>query len=319
MKKRVLITNRIPKAAYQKLSRRFQVTWNKHQLTEDQLAQKIKPFDAVLTTLADPVTTHVLNSALHLKCVANFAVGFNNIDLVTAKNCGIWVTNTPDVLTEATADLAWSLILACARRVPEGDKFVRSTGFKGWGALFLLGQDLFGKTLGVYGFGRIGKAVAWRGRGWNMPVLYHQRHQESFAVEKRYNAKYVSFKTLLNQSDVLSVNSPLTSETKHRFTYQEFKQMKPNSIFVNASRGSIHKEVDLVKVLKTKIIASAGLDVYEFEPKINKELLKLSNCTLLPHLGSATLETRNKMALLAAENIELVLLGHRPKTPVTSK
>ena len=316
MKKRVLITNLIPEAAYQKLSRRFQVTWNKKQLTEAQLVSKIKPFDAVLTILADPITAQVLNNAPKLKCVANFAVGFNNIDLVTAKSRGIQVTNTPDVLTEATADIAWALILSCARRVPEGEKFVRTTGFKGWNALFLLGQDLAGKTLGIYGFGRIGKAVAMRGKGWNMPVLYHQRHRENPAVEKRYNAKYVPFETLLKRSDILSINSPLTPETKHRFTSKEFKQMKSNAIFINASRGPIHMEADLVKALQTKTIFSAGLDVYEHEPKINPALLKLSNCTLMPHLGSATLETRTKMALLAAENIELVLTGRKPQTPV---
>jgi glyoxylate reductase len=316
VKKRVFISNLIPAAAYQKLSKRFQVTWNKHQLTEQQWQSRIEPYHAVLTTLADPITAKVLNAAPYLKCVANFAVGFNNIDLVTAKANGICVTNTPDVLTEATADLAWALILSCARRLPEGEKFVRTTGFKGWGALFLLGQDLAGKTLGIYGFGRIGKAVAQRGRGWNMPVLYHQRHRESPSVEKRYNARYVSFETLLRQSDILSVNSPLTPETRHRFTSKEFKQMKPNAIFINASRGPIHNEADLVKALKSKTIASAGLDVYEFEPKINKALLKLPNCTLLPHLGSATLETRTKMVLLAAENIELVLSGCHPKTSV---
>ena len=316
MKKRVFISNLIPSAAYQKLSKRFLVTWNKHQLTEKQWESRIGPYHAVLTTLADPITAKVLNAAPHLKCVANFAVGFNNIDLVTAKANGVCVTNTPDVLTEATADLAWALILSCARRLPEGEKFLRTTGFKGWGPLFLLGQDLAGKTLGIYGFGRIGKAVAQRGRGWNMPVLYHQRHRESPSVEKRYNSRYVSFETLLRQSDILSVNSPLTTETRHRFTSKEFKQMKPNAIFINASRGPIHREADLVKALKAKTITSAGLDVYEFEPKINKCLLKLPNCTLLPHLGSATLETRTKMALLAAENIELVLSGSQPKSSV---
>src|SRR5665213_370531 len=316
MKKRVFISNLIPAAAYQKLSKRFQVTWNKHQLTEKQLIILITPYDAILTTLADPITAKVLNAAPNLKCVANFAVGYNNIDLVAAKARGVCVTNTPDVLTEATADLVWALILSCARRLPEGEKFVRTTGFKGWGALFLLGQDLAGKTLGIYGFGRIGKAVAQLGRGWAMPILYHQRHRENPAVEKRYNAKFVPFETLLRQSDILSVNSPLTPETRHRFTLKEFRKMKPNSIFVNASRGPINSEADLVKALQTKTIASAGLDVYEFEPMINKALLKLPNCTLSPHLGSATLETRTKMALLAAENIELILLGRRPKTPV---
>lgn len=316
MKKWVFISNLIPVTAYQMLSKRFQVTWNKHQLTEKEWVNRIAPYHAILTTLSDSITSKVLNAAPNLKCIANFAVGYNNIDLVTAKIRGVYVTNTPDVLTEATADLVWALILSCARRLPEGEKFVRTTGFKGWGALFLLGQDLAGKTLGIYGFGRIGKAVAQRGRGWAMPVLYHQRHRESLAVEKRYHAKYVSFETLLKKSDILSVNSPLTTETRYRFTLKEFRKMKPTSIFINASRGPIHRETDLVKALQTKTIASAGLDVYEFEPKINRALLKLPNCTLLPHLGSATLETRNKMAVLAAENIERVLTGQHPKTSV---
>jgi lactate dehydrogenase-like 2-hydroxyacid dehydrogenase len=175
---------------------------------------------------------------------------------------------------------------------------------------------LFGKTLGIYGFGRIGKAVARRGRGWNMKILYHQRRRESRQVEKAHNARYVSFEKLLRSSDFLSVNSPLTLETRHRFTEREFKKMKKTSVFVNAGRGAIHHEGHLTKALQRRWIYSAGLDVYEFEPKIKRELLKLPNCTLLPHIGSATVETRDKMALLAAQNIELALLGRKPKTPV---
>jgi glyoxylate reductase len=316
MKKRVLITNNLPLVAYQKLSKRFQVTWNKSQMTEAQLASKIGPFHAVLTTLADPMTAKVIQSAPNLRCIANYAVGYNNIDLKAARQRGVWVTNTPDVLTEATADIAWALILACARRVPEGEKMVREGRFKGWGAMMLLGSDLMGKTLGIYGFGRIGKAVAWRGRGWNMPVLYHQRHRESRSVEKRFNARYVSFEELLKRSDILSVNAPLTPETRQRFTKREFALMKPKSIFINASRGPIHNEQDLATALRRNIIGSAGLDVYEFEPKVNSTLLKLLNCVLLPHLGSATIGTRNVMAELAAENIKLALSGRKPKTPV---
>lgn len=316
MKKRVLITNNLPIVAYRRLSKRFQVTWNKTQMTEAQLAAKIRPFHAVLTTLADRMTERVIRSAPKLRCIANYAVGYNNIDLKAARQHNIWVTNTPDVLTEATADIAWALILACARRVPEGEKMVRSGKFKGWGALMLLGFDLMGKTLGVYGFGRIGKAVAWRGRGWNMPVLYNQRHREPRSIERHYNARYVSFEDLLKKSDILSVNAPLTPETRYRFTKTEFSRMKPNSIFINASRGPIHNEQDLAMALNRNIIGSAGLDVYEFEPKVNSSLIKLSNCVLLPHLGSATVETRNVMAELAAENIELVLSGRKPRTSV---
>ncbi len=312
----VFITNRLPKAAYQKLSKNFKVTWNKSQLSEKQLLSKVKPYHALLTTLADPITASVLRSSPNLQCVANYAVGYNNIDLAAAKKKQIWVTNTPDVLTEATADIAWALILACARRIPEGERLVRNGKFKGWNPLMLLGVDVNKKNLGIFGMGRIGKAVARRGRGWGMRVIYHQRHRESRVVENRLNATFVSFSDLLKRSDILSVHSPLTSETSHRFTLVEFKKMKRTAIFVNTSRGAVHSEKDLAMALKRGLIFSAGLDVYEFEPKIDADLLKAQNCTLLPHLGSGTVETRDRMAILAAENIELVLRGHTPKTPV---
>jgi glyoxylate reductase len=317
VKKRVLITREIPLVAYQKLSKKYLVTWNKRPLTEAQLVLKVSPYNAILASLADPITKKVILAAPLLECIANFAVGFNNIDLNTARARRIWVTNTPEVLTEATADLAWALIMSCARRIPEGEKLVRSGRFKGVHALMLLGADLFGKTLGIYGFGRIGKAVAWRGRGWNMKVLYHQRHRESASIEKRYNARYVSFGKLLEASDILSVNSPLTAETRHRFGRKEFKKMKKTAIFVNASRGPIQVEKDLAEALRKKWIFSAGLDVYEFEPKVTPTLLTAENCTLLPHIGSATVETRNTMAILAADNIERVLSGRKPLTPVS--
>lgn len=302
--------------AYQKLSRKFRVTWNKKPLTENQLVSIVKNYYAILSTLADPITRKVFKAASRLECVANYAVGYNNIDLKAAAEKSIWVTNTPEILTDATADIAWALILSCARRIPEGEKMIRARRFKGWQPLMLLGNDLVGKTLGLYGFGRIGKAVAWRGRGWDMKILYYQRHRESPGIEKRYNAKYVSFEELLKDSDVLSVNAPLTPETRHRFGLKEFKKMRRTSIFVNTARGSIHREKDLARALRDKWIYSAGLDVYEKEPKIVPALLQLNNCTLLPHLGSGTIETRNKMALLAAKNIELVLEGHRPEKPV---
>ncbi|HTC20129.1 MAG TPA: D-glycerate dehydrogenase, partial [bacterium] len=253
-----------------------------------------------------------------LKCVANYAVGFNNIDWVTAKKLGIWVTNTPEVLTEATADIAWALLLSCARRIPEGERLVRSGKFTGWQPMMLLGLDLSGKTLGLYGFGRIGQAVARRGRGWGMKILYHQRHKAWNSIERQLKARYVSFETLLKQSDFLSVNAPLTPQTRHRFTLKEFRKMKRTAVFINTARGPIHDEKDLVKALKKRIIHSAGLDVYEDEPRVNQALLRLANCTLLPHLGSGTVETRNQMALLAAENIHLALSGLIPKTPVFS-
>lgn len=319
MRKSVLITNQLPSLAYRLLSRKFNVTWNKKQLTEEQLIARVRPYHALLTTLADPITANVLEAAPRLKCVSNYAVGYNNIDIKTAQRLGIQVTNTPDVLTEATADIAWALLLSCARRVPEGEAMVRARQFKGWHPLMLLGLDLTCKTLGIYGFGRIGRAVAWRGRGWNMKVLYHQRKRAPVSVEKAYNARYVTFKAMLKRSDFLSVNAPLTPETRHRFTDREFKAMKPTSVFINTARGPIHDEKSLAKALRAGWIASAGLDVYEEEPRINKELLSLKNCTLLPHLGSATIDTRDRMAELAVTNIDLVLNGKNAKTPVALK
>jgi glyoxylate reductase len=318
LKKRVLITNQIPPVAFHFLSRYYTVTWNRKPVNESRLASIVKPFHALLTTLADPVSKKVLEAAPELKCVANYAVGFNNIDLETAKKRRIWVTNTPEVLTEATADIVWALLLACARRVPEGERLVRKGKFKGWHPLMLLGLDLSGKTLGLYGFGSIGQAVARRGSGWNMKIIYHQRHRIPVASENSLNAEYVSFENLLKHSDILSVNAPLTPQTHHRFTSREFGKMKRTAVFINTARGPIHDEAALVKALKKGIINSAGLDVYEYEPLINSTLLHLDNCTLLPHLGSGTVETRNKMATLAAQNIHLVLSGHKPHTPVFS-
>ena len=316
MKKRVLITNSIPPVAYQTLRSKYSVTWNKSQLTESQLQKVVKPYHALLTTLADPITSRVLEAGSNLQCVANYAVGFNNIDIQAAKTKGVWVTNTPDVLTEATADIAWALLLACARRLPEGERMVRTGKFKGWHPLMLLGLDLKGKTLGLYGFGRIGQAVARRGRGWDLQVLYHQRHRVSRKLERELNARFVPFDELNNKSDFISVHTPLTSETRYRFRAKEFKRMKRSCIFINTARGLIHREKDLVTALKGHWIHSAGLDVYEAEPKVNSALLGLPNCTLLPHLGSATFETRNKMALLTAQNIDRVLSGIKPRTPV---
>ncbi len=193
MRKRVFITNEVSVIAFQYLSRRFNVTCNKKQFNESQLKAKVRPFHGLLTTLADPVSKSVLLAAPLLKYIANFAVGYNNIDIQTAKERGIWITNTLGILTEAMADIAWALLLACARRLPEGERMVRAGKFKGWHPLKLLGLDVPGKTLGLFGFGRIGQAVARRGRGWGMKVLYHQRKRVFRSIEKQLNAKFSSF------------------------------------------------------------------------------------------------------------------------------
>jgi glyoxylate reductase len=313
---RVLLTGEIPAEAFQALRAKHRVTWNRDPLSERQLVRKVGPYHALLTTLADPVSRKVIQAAPSLQCISNFAVGFNNIDLQAARSRGIWVTHTPGVLTEATADIAWALLLSCARRLPEGEKGIRTGAFKGWHPLMLLGLDLTGKTLGIFGFGRIGKAVARRGRGWGMKVLYHQRHREALSAEREYNARFVGFAELLAESDFISVNAPLTPETRHRFARKEFRKMKRTCVFINTARGPLHCEKDLATALQRGWIHSAGLDVYEREPQVDPALKRLPNCTLLPHLGSATVETRRAMALLAAENIDRALCGLRPRTPV---
>jgi glyoxylate reductase len=316
-KPKVLITVDLPKVAYDYLQKRFAVTWNKPQLTHDQLVKKVAPFQAVLATIADKVDETIFAAASQLRVVANMAVGFNNIDLQAARQRGVVVTNTPDVLTDATADLTWALLLASARRLPEGERLLQSGLFKGVHPLMLLGLDLKGKTLGIYGCGRIGQAVAKRARGWDMPVLYHNRKRLKPQTERKLNAKYASFEQLLQRSDFLCVTAPLTDETRGRFTLKEFKKMKRTAIFINTGRGPIHREADLAKALEKRFIQYAGLDVYENEPKVDPQILKSDRVTLLPHLGSATVDTRNAMAMLAAKNIERVLNGDKPITPVT--
>jgi len=317
MKPTVLITYEIPQVAYAFLRRRYSVTWNKKKLTEDQLTRKIGPYQGLLTTLADPLTSRVLRAGRALKVVANFAVGFNNIDLAAARELGIRVTNTPEVLTDATADLTWALLLSCARRIPEGERLVRSGKFKGTHPLMLLGLDLRGKTLGIYGCGRIGQAVARRSRGWDMKVIYHNRRRLDPRLERPLGARFVPFDRLVQESDFLVVTAPLTPETRGRFTYRDFKRMKPTAVFINTGRGPIHIEKDLARALGEGIPFYAGLDVYEKEPQVDPRLLRSDRVTLLPHIGSATVQTRDTMALLAARNIDLVLNGKEPLTPVT--
>jgi len=314
--KKILITGDIPDDAYLLLKKKHHVVWNKASISHDQLLRAVKPCQGLLTLIGNRIDALVMEAAPRLQCIANYGVGYNNIDVVEAKKRGIVVTNTPDVLTDATADIAWALILACSRRIPEGEAMVRNKRFKDWHAKMLLGRDLRGKTLGIFGFGRIGQAIARRASGWEMPVLYHQRHPIASSLEKNLRARFVSFETLLKRSDILSVNAPLTPLTRHRFTRREFNRMKEGAIFINTARGLLHDEKDLAMALKSGRLFSAGLDVYENEPQVHPDLLKRPNSTLLPHLGSATRETRAKMALLAAQNLQEVLAGHKPLTPV---
>jgi glyoxylate reductase len=259
--------------------------------------------------LSDPIDAEVIGSNPRLQVIANYAVGYNNIDLETAAARGIIVTNTPGVLTEATADLTWSLILSLARRVVEGDRLTRSGRWTGWNPTQLLGTELSGKILGIIGMGRIGQAVAQRAVGFGMRLIYHNRRRLPHRIEKKLRASYRPLRSVLAAADILSLHVPLTRETRHLIDHRAFNGMKSTALLINTARGPIVDEKALVKALKNRRIAGAGLDVFEEEPTIQKGLRTLPNVILLPHLGSATVETRIRMGWMVIENIQAVLKG----------
>ena len=263
-----------------------------------ELLARLHNCDGVIVTGSDRVDAEFLDAAPKLKVVSCFAVGYDNVDVPEATRRHIVVTNTPDVLTDACADLTWALILAVARRIIEGDRLARLGEWRGWAPTQLRGVEIAGKTLGIVGAGRIGTAVAKRAAGFSMRVIFFSRRSP--------REKFVE---VLRESDFVSVHVPLTAETRHMFGEAEFRKMKPTAYFINMARGPVHDEAALVRALREGWIAGAGLDVYEHEPKIAPELVQLPNTVLLPHLGSATVETRRRMAMLAAENLVAVLTG----------
>jgi glyoxylate reductase len=271
---------------------------------------------ALLCLLTDRVDAALLERAPRLRVVANAVVGYEHVDLAACRARGIIVTNTPDVLTGATADLAWALILAAVRRIPQAERSLRAGEFHGWGFWDYLGGDLEGRTLGIFGMGRIGRAVARRAGGFGMRVVYHSRTALSEDDERALGAERVSFDELLAYSDVLSLHAPLTPETRHAFGRDALRRMRPGSVLVNTARGALVDEAALVDALRDGPLAAAGLDVYEHEPAVHPGLLDLPNVVLLPHIGSATRGTRAEMAMLAARNVHAVLGGRPPLTPV---
>jgi glyoxylate reductase len=264
--------------------------------------------DVAIVTLGDCIDAETIHAATRLKILANYAVGYNNIDLVAARECGLIVTNTPDVLTDATADLTWALILATARRVVEGDSLVRSGRWPGWSPTQLLGAEVSGKTLGIIGMGRIGQAVAGRAMGFRMPVRYHSRQPIAPSSLPR-EWEYRSLHGLLSEADVVTIHAPLTPATHHLIGERELSWMRPTAFLINTARGPIIDEGALIDALKKGIIAGAGLDVYEHEPAIHTALVQLKHMVLLPHLGSATLHARVQMGLVCVNNIHAVLEG----------
>lgn len=281
-------------------------------LPPGDLIEAAREATAFLPTGLDPVGAELIAAAPGLRVIGNFAVGYNNIDVAEATRRGIAVTNTPGVLTAATAELTWALILAAARRVVEADAFVRAGKFEGWRPGAFLGMELAGKTLGIVGFGQIGQAVARQALGFGMRVVYFSRRRADPEVESALRARPASLEDLLAGADVISIHTPLTPETRHLIGEAELRKMKPTVILVNTARGPVVDEGALVRALRDRRIAGAGLDVYEDEPRLAAGLTDLPNVVLLPHAGSATLEAREGMARLAALNIKAVLTGERP-------
>lgn len=283
-------------------------------LTRDEIVTGARDAsaEAILVQLTETIDRELLNRLPNVKLVANCAVGVNNIDLAAAKELGVAVTNTPDVLTAATADLAMTLLLGLCRRVREGERIVRSGAFPPWSPGFLLGREVNGRTLGLFGFGRIGGAVAERARAFGMRVLFTVRSRK---VDHAF-ATQVTFDELLAQSDVVSIHAPLTAETRHAFDGKALAKMKRGALLINTARGPLVDEAALVAALESGHLGGAGLDVYEHEPLVHPGLVSRDDVLLLPHVGSATKETRAAMASLALENCFAFLQGGTPRTPV---
>ncbi|HEX6601886.1 MAG TPA: D-glycerate dehydrogenase [Solirubrobacterales bacterium] len=315
------VTNRIPDSAVKLLRGAGEVRLDEREtaIPRADLLALVAGADAVLTLLHDRVDAELIDAAgPRLRCVANVAVGYDNVDVAAAAKRGIVVTNTPGVLDDATADLTMALLLAATRRVAEGDRLVRSGAEWNWGMSFMLGSSLRGKLLGIVGLGGIGRRVAERARAFGMEVAYHSRHPAPAEVVSALQAERMPLERLLAEADVLSLHCPLTPETHHLVGAPELGAMKPSAVLVNAARGPVVDERALAEALAKGEIAAAGLDVYEREPRVEPGLLELDNVVLTPHLGSATVETRTAMAELAARNAISVLAGQGPLTPVSS-
>jgi glyoxylate reductase len=319
------VTNRLPESAVSLLreaGEAGEVRGNERETAtpRDNLLELVAGADAVLTLLGDRVDAELLDAAgPQLRCVANVAVGYDNVDLAAAAERGVVVTNTPGVLDDATADLTLALILATTRRLVEGDRLVRSGRAWNWGMNFMLGSGLQGRLLGIVGLGGIGRKVAQRARAFGMRIAYHSRHGAPAEVEAELGAERMPLERLLAEADVLSLHCPLTPETHHLIGPAELAAMKPSAVLVNAARGPVVDEGALAAALEKGRIAAAGLDVYEREPHVERRLPELDNVVLSPHLGSATVETRTAMAELAARNAISVLSGQGPLTPVASQ
>ncbi|RLG19487.1 D-glycerate dehydrogenase [Candidatus Micrarchaeota archaeon] len=321
-KSKVYVTRELPGNALDKLRAECEVELHEGELppSRTELLENVKGMDGLLCLLTDKIDGEVMDAAgKQLKVISNYAVGFNNIEVKAATERGIAVTNTPGVLTDTTADLAWALLMAIARRIVEADEFLRAGKWKSWSPTLLLGTDVHGKTLGIIGMGRIGTAVARRAKGFNMKIITATRESDRENAEQ-VGAEIVPLERLLKESDYISIHVPLTKETRGMIGEKELGMMKPTAYLINTARGEIVDEKALTKALQEKRIAGAALDVYEKEPiGVDYALIGLKNVVLVPHIGSASKETREKMAEMAVDNLLAVLNGKKPANPVNAE
>jgi len=317
----MLISRSLPADAVARARARADVDVNEADapLPRNELIRRLQGRQGLVCMISEAVDEELLASCPVLKVASNVAVGFNNIDVAAATRHGVVVTNTPDVLTETTADFAWTLLMAISRRVVEADRYVREGKFDQWKNMLLLGGDIHGKTLGIVGFGRIGRAMAKRAQGFGMRVLYQDAVPADPAIERELRASRTDIATLLKESDFVTLHTPLLPETRHLINAQSLKTMKKTAYLINASRGPVVDEAALAQALKEGWIAGAGIDVFEDEPKIHPGLMGLTNAVLAPHIGSASWETRLQMANLAVDNCLAVLEGRTPPTPVNAE
>ena len=313
----VLVTRRLPQRALDRIASKAEMTLYEGEgaMPRDQLLAEVKGKVGAVTLLTDKVDDEFLDAAGdQLVIVANFAVGFDNIDIPACTRRGVLASNTPDVLTETTADTSWALLMAAARRVVEGDRFLRRREPWIWGPLMMLGQDLNGRVLGIVGFGRIGQAMARRARGFGMNVIYYDTFRPPPEVERGLGAEFRELEDLLAEADLVTLHTNLSPETHHLINEERLARMKPTAVLVNTSRGPVIDEAALARALKEGQIFAAGLDVFEKEPDVHPDLLELENVVVIPHLGSATVDTRIAMGMLAAENLISALEGRKPPT-----
>lgn len=311
---RIFLTRELPPESMKLLAKNSRLTCNPDDrvLTKEEIVEGVRSADGLLCLLTDSIDGEIMDANPELRVVANFAVGFNDIDVSAATQRRIPVTNTPGVLTDTTADMAWALMMAAARRLVEGDRLVRSRSWQGWGPLQLLGTDITGATLGLIGMGRIGKAMARRARGFELDVIYWNRTRLDRDEEESLGVTYRPMEYVLCESDFVSLHVALNEATVHLIGDYELKEMKRTAVIINTARGPIIDEKALVRALSSGEIAAAGLDVYENEPILEPELLEMENVVVAPHLGSATIGTRTKMGNMAAENCLRACSGHRP-------